>query len=170
MLTSRLNEPFSAVSWHDPALAEIDDEVLRNYLLTRDFSKLPLEGLSTQPTIFECLPLQQEWEHLPERALTAGAEAMWRVFATHVQSASAFDHSNGKPILKFKSGPDGVRVVDDKCRKDIPMQIVQEISGVIVERAMRGPYSPFTVPDTFSRERTRLKLHRALFAKTEDVK
>ncbi len=170
MLTARLNTSFKIVSYHDPAFDEMDDIVLNKYIQTRDISILDIENLETQPTVFDCLPLQQEYEHLPQRVLTDSAGASWSIFKTHVQGAKDFLHTDGKQILKFKNNSEGIRILDDKCRKDISPSLVSEIAGVIVERASKGDYGPFLVSDTFARERIRLRARLAFNARSESVK
>jgi hypothetical protein len=170
MLTKRLNIPFDMCSMHDPAFDEMEDDKLKSYILTRDIDKLDIEDLPTKPTIFTCRPLQQEYEHLPESAITSSQEVAWKIFKTHVTEVRNFLDDNGKNIIKWKDTSNGTRVVDDSCRSDVPMGIVQEVALVITHKAVKGDYSPFMLPQSYLRDRIRLRLHRAMTAKTEPAK
>jgi hypothetical protein len=152
---------------YDSAFDEMDDDKLKSYILTRDMDKLDIDSLNVKPTIFTCKPLQQEYEHLPENAITASQEVSWTIFKTHVTDARNYLDDNGKRVVKWKENSDGTRVVDSKCRQDIPMSIVQEVALVIAHKAIKGDYSPFMLPQSYSRDRIRLRMHRAMTVKTE---
>ena len=170
MLSARLNDTFQIVSWKDPAFDNIDDTILNQYIQTRDISILELEKLEVQPSVFECLPLQTEYEHLTQMALTDNTTASWRIFQTHVKSASNFNHPNGKQILKWKPDAKGNQIIDDECRKHVHISTYTEIPGVIVEKANKGDYGPFVVPDTFARDRIRLRARLAISARIGSAK
>jgi len=167
MLTKRLNVPFEMCSMHDPAFDDMDDDKLKSYIVTRDMDKLDIDSLDVKPTIFVCKPLQQEYEHLPENAISSSQEISWQIFKTHVTEVKNFLDDNGKTVVKWKENSDGTRFVDSKCREDIPMGIVQEVALVISHKAIKGDYLPFMLPQSYTRDRIRLRMHRAMTVKTE---
>lgn len=169
MLTRRLNQAFKVCSKDDPAFLEMDDRKLLEYITTRDVDKLEIDKLDMQPTIFLVFPLKQEFEHLPEQAAISAQETNWRIFKNHVAGVQNFTDENGNEVVVFEQDVNGKRVVKDSCRENIPMAIVNEISMVIVEKAAKGDYSPFSMPRTFHQDRRRQKNHRALLASLEGV-
>ena len=168
MLQERLNEPFKMVSWRELAQIEHDDlsdDVIAQYIETRDLSVLPpLDQLDPPPSVFSCLPLQTEFENLLNPTIEGDQGAAWQLFASHVTSAQNYNSSDGSPMLDWKMNKRGRKVVRDKCRKKVILLIRNEITGVITDKAAVGDYGPFELPGSFFRDMIRYRARRAMNA------
>ena len=146
MLKQRLTAPFKVVYMCDPAILELSTDATQKYRRTRNFEDLDISKCSTPPTVFSCVPLKTKWKHLTDVARDSASAANWSIFRNHVQSATHFDDDNGRPIIE---------IVDDaipESKEDlIPIDVVAEIAGVIVEKSMTVNKS-FTQPVRYLEE------------------
>ena len=174
MLQERLNEPFKMVSWRELAQIEhegLTDDTIARYIETRDMSVLPpIEDLHPPPSIFHCLPLQEAFEHLLKSTIEGNQHAAWQLFASHVTGADNFNSSDGTPILEWKMNKNNQRFIRDKCRKKTILQVRNEVTNVITEKAAVGDYGPFELPVLFSRDMIRFRALRAMIAAQDGAK
>jgi hypothetical protein len=157
-LTKRCTEEFDLIYVHDPALAVLPDEMVSQWIVRgRNIEDLVLTRCEEQPTIFKCRPLQTKWEHLVDQVASGLSGACWQIFKRHVVSVKNYSE-NGKPVVEWTD--EDHKAVDDKCRENIPRDVVADIATTIVNKANEATQG-FTLPDTFWGQRARFRMLRA---------
>ena len=147
MLKHRPTEPFWVASKDDPILASVETDIVREYLLTRDIEKLPIESDTKMingvaVTLFRCLPLSRKAARILEASQNAAID---QVVQTHVTDVVNFE---GVECVQQK---DGTFRLSDKSMEVLDDDILNELATVIIEkgRGKDGETRAFSLPGTW---------------------
>lgn len=166
MLNQRLTAEIKICSIYDSALLDIDTDVARKYVLTRDLDPVLAELPADEKlTIFHVRPLQADKEYLMDGWESSQSETAWTIFRHHVKAADNLRRADGTPVIQLDK--DGI--VKDEVRELISPDVAKEIAGVICHKANEST-RPFMMPDTWLQERIRSLAVRALIAQEKPVK
>ena len=159
MIIVRPSAPFQMVCITDPGLDDIAPEKMVRYANDRDITGLELDKSAGDPTVFTCLPLMPEWEHL---AVDPGPHEWWHLFATHVSAIKP------APVEIKWVTRHGDKVIDDDCRKLVPRDVVREVAETVIAWASAdGDTVPFELPVTsWATGRTKRAALHAMNART----
>lgn len=137
MLSRRLTESREIVSVSDPAIVEIDNETIREYLTTRDITRLgDLKKLPQQPTVFVIQPMMPKYQSFEND--------FDLLCAYHIKEIrNGPEGCNERvPIQGDSSG--GTRMSEDALNT-IPRDVIIELGTVIWQLASKdGRTTPFS--------------------------
>lgn len=163
----RLTDEFELVYLHDEVLSDLPNDMVGKWHANgRNIEDLDLARCADQPTIFKCRPLATKYEHLREQVVSGAALSCWQIFKHHVKSAKNCTDENGKPLLEWEGDHDPT--VKDKCREDIPADVVADIAMVICGKSEEAS-AVFTLPGSFWEIRARSRLLRVTDAESKDA-
>lgn len=160
---------FEVVSVSDSALTDVPHAKMRLYELTRNLDDLPpsIWMCSDQPVVFRIKPLTVSWESV---AMGAGMDAIAirTIVREHITSI-LLGRKVKHPDFSWDRGK-----LDDESLSKIPLSVVSELAGIIVQAQDRVPggsipFSPSSQP-TYQqgKEHTRLRNRLALVVSALD--
>ena len=136
MLHKRINRIRKVISHFDPSLRYADAEELKEYARTLELESFKsMDSWPDKPTVFSIRPLQVKYEYM---AYGSGFIDTWRIFATHVTDIEGLD---------FEIQRNGVTSeIDDLHKEDFIPDVVQNISGIIIQLANKADDKVFFTP------------------------
>ena len=154
MLPKSIQREIQIVSRFDPALNQIKFDNLIEYFRTYNMEHLgDIDSLAVKPTVFVCDTIRREFRRRIDMANPQMREVL---FATHVNRVLNTDFE-----VRYNQQSDGSTIMHEDDIESFGPAIIDEVAKVIYDAANTdGVKIPFTLPDTFVLEMSKLRAQR----------